>query len=369
MRSIRLLLGAGLAMLPAISPADAEVRIGAAAPMTGTMAWFGEQHERGVAMAVTELNEAGGLLGQAVEVVVADDYCDGEQGVAAARKLIASGVVFVAGHLCSGAAIPASQLYQEAGLIMISGTATNPKLTEQGFRNVFRVVNRDSEQARLAGDHLAEHWGDAKIAILHDGTVYGQDLAEATKQQLNQRGIKEAQFGQITPGQPEYTGIVSGLEGAGIEVLFYGGYTAEAALIARHSQDRDYDLQLLGGDNLNGEYFLQVAGPGAEGVRFVSMADPRTHEAAAPIVARFRAEGYEPEGFTLYGYAVVQVWTQAVEKAGTFDAEAVVEALRHNEFDTVLGRLGFDDKGDVTGVDSYIWYVWSDSGYHPTETE
>jgi branched-chain amino acid transport system substrate-binding protein len=97
------------------------------------------------------------------------------------------------------------------------------------------------------------------------------------------------------------------------------------------------------------------------------MADPRRHEAAAPVVAKFRAEGYEPEGFTLYGYAVVQVWAQAVEKAGTFDANAVVEALRGHQFDTVLGKLGFDAKGDVTGVDSFIWYIWSDSGYHPAE--
>jgi ABC-type branched-subunit amino acid transport system substrate-binding protein len=132
-------------------------------------------------MAVAELNAAGGLLGQQVEVVSVDDYCDGEQGAAAARKLIAAGVVFAAGHLCSGAAIPASVLYEEAGIIMISGSATNPKLTEQGFRNVFRVVNRDSEQARLAGDYLAGHWAEAKIGIPHDGTVYGQGLAEATK--------------------------------------------------------------------------------------------------------------------------------------------------------------------------------------------
>jgi branched-chain amino acid transport system substrate-binding protein len=175
------------------------------------------------------------------------------------------------------------------------------------------------------------------------------------------------QFGEIVPGQPEYTDTVSALEAAGINVLFYGGYTAEAALIARHAHDRDYELQLLGGDNLNGEYFLRVAGLGAEGVRFVSMADPRRHEAAAPIVAKFRADGYEPEGFTLYGYAVVQVWAQAVEKAGTFEAAAVVEALRQNQFDTVLGRLGFDDKGDVTGVESFTWYVWSDTGYHPAK--
>jgi branched-chain amino acid transport system substrate-binding protein len=148
--------------------------------------------------------------------------------------------------------------------------------------------------------------------------------------------------------------MVAALEAAGIEVLFYGGYTAEAALIARHAHDRDYDLQLLGSDNLNSEYFLRVAGPGAEGVRFVSMDDPRLHQAAAPVVAKFRAEGYEPEGLTLYGYAVVQVWAQAVKKAGSFDDDAVVDALRHNKFDTVLGRLGFAEKGDVTGVESFI---------------
>jgi branched-chain amino acid transport system substrate-binding protein len=364
-----ILRGAVLVVGLATSSAQAEVRIGAAAPFTDTMAWFGEQHERGTAMAVAELNQAGGLLGEPIELIVADDYCDGEQGVAAARKLIADGVLFVAGHLCSGAAIPASALYQEAGVIMITGTATNPKLTEQGFRHAFRVVNRDSEQARLAGDYLAEQWAEARIAILHDGTVYGRDLAEETRRQLDRRGVKVTQFGQIVPGQPEYSETVAALEAAGIEVLFYGGYTAEAALIARHAHERDYDLQLLGGDNLNSEYFLRVAGPAAKGVRFVSMADARRHEAAAPIVAKFRAEGYEPEGFTLYGYAVVQVWAQAVEKAGTFEADAVVEALRHNEFDTVLGRLGFDEKGDVTGIDSFTWYVWSDSGYHPAESE
>ena len=211
----RILLGAGVAVLFVPLPAHAEVRIGAAGPLTGNMAWFGEQHERGVAMAVAEINQAGGLLGEPVEVVLADDYCDAEQGVAAARKLVADDVVFVAGHLCSGAAIPASALYQEAGIIMIAPTATNPKLTEQGFSNVFRVVNHDTEQARLAGDYLAEQWADAKIAILHDGTVYGRGLAEETRGQLNQRGVKEAQFGEIVPGQPEYSEMVAALEEAG----------------------------------------------------------------------------------------------------------------------------------------------------------
>jgi branched-chain amino acid transport system substrate-binding protein len=365
----RILMCVGFAVCVVTSSAHAEVRIGAATPLTGPNSWMGEQHERGVTMAVADLNKAGGLLGESIELIVVDDYCEGEQAVAAARKLIGDGVVFVAGHLCSGAAIPASALYQEAGIVMIFPGATNPKLTEQGFSNVFRVQKRDSEQARLFGDYLAERWADAKIAILHDGTVYGQGLAEATKAQLNRHGVAETRFDQIAPGQPDYAETVAALEAAGIKVLFYGGHPAETALIARQVHQRGYDLQLVGSDTLNSEYFLRVAGPAVEGVRFVSQADARTYEAAAPVVAKFRAEGYEPEGWTLYAYAVIQVWAQAVEKAGTFDAAAVVEELRHNEFDTVLGRLGFDDKGDVTGVDSFIWYVWSDSGYHPTESK
>jgi len=193
----RMLLGAGLGVCLATSPAHGEVRIGAATALTGSEAWIGEQHERGVAMAVAELNEAGGLLGEPVEIIVADDFCDDQQGVAAARKLIADGVVFVAGHLCSGPAIAASALNQEAGIVMISPSAINPKLTEQGFRNVFRAVKRDSELARLAGDYLAERWADAKIAILHNGTVYGQGLAEAAKGQLNRHGVTETWFDRI----------------------------------------------------------------------------------------------------------------------------------------------------------------------------
>jgi branched-chain amino acid transport system substrate-binding protein len=198
----RILLGAGIAALFVQSPTHAEVRIGVATPLTGGMAWFGEQQERGVAMAVAELNQEGGLLGEPIEVVLADDYCDAEQGVAAARKLIDDGVVFVAGHLCSGAAIPASALYEEAGIVMIAPTATNPKLTEQGFSNVFRVVNRDTEQARLAGDYLAEQWADAKIAILHDGTVYGRGLAEKPGDSSTSAALRKPNSARSSPVSP-----------------------------------------------------------------------------------------------------------------------------------------------------------------------
>jgi branched-chain amino acid transport system substrate-binding protein len=364
----RILPGLGIvALLFAASSACGEILIGSAAPMTGQMAWHGEQHQRGVDMAVAELNEAGGLLGQTIEIVVADDYCDAEQALAAAKKLVAAGVNLVVGHSCSGAAIPASEVYEEAGIVMISNTATNPRLTDRGFRRVFRMVARDTLQGEMAAKYLAEHQAGRQIAILHDGQAYGQGLAEVTKAELNGRGVKEMIYRQITPGQADYSDILAKLEAAGIDVLFYGGYQSEAALLIRQARDRGYNLQMVGSDALFTEYFWHVAGPAAVGVRFVSMADPRTNEAAAPIVEKFRASGYEPEGITLYSYAAVQVWAQALARAGTFDAKAVAETLRTHEFDTVLGRIGFDDNGDVTGYEPFAWYVWQEGEYVPLE--
>jgi branched-chain amino acid transport system substrate-binding protein len=352
----------------ATSPARAEILIGSAGPFTGKMSWFGEQHQRGVEAAVSEINAAGGILGESLKIVEADDYCDKEQAVAAANKLIADRVSVVVGHNCSGAAIPASKAYADAGLLMITGTATNPIITDQGFRQTFRMVARDTLQGEMAATYMAEHLADQRIAILNDGEGYGKGLAEATRAELNRRGVREVIYAQVTPGKADYSDTLAKLEAADVDVLFYGGYQPEAALLIRQARDRGYDLQLVGSDALVTEYFWRVAGPAAVGVRFVSMADPRINAAAAPVVAELRAEGYEPEGFTLYSYAAVEVWAQAVEKAGTVAIEAVADVLRTHRFDTVLGRIGFDEKGDVYGYEPFVWYVWQKGKYVPLES-
>jgi branched-chain amino acid transport system substrate-binding protein len=345
------------------SSVQAEVLIGSAAPLTGQLAWHGEQHERGIQMAVSEISAAGGLLGETVEIVVADDYCDPQQAVAAANKLIADGVDVVIGHNCSGAAIAASKVYADAGVLMITGTATNPMITDQGFTQTFRMVARDTLQAEMAAAYLAEHRADRRIAILHDGQAYGQGLAEVTKAELNRRGVTEALYDQITFGEADYLDTLEELKAAGVDVLFYGGYQREAGLLIRQARGHGYDLQMIGGDALLSEDFWLVAGPAGAGVRFVSMVDPRTNEGAAPVVEKFRAEGYEPKAFTLYAYAAVEVWAQAVEQAGTFEPKAVAEALHRHQFDTVLGRIGFDEKGDVFGYEPFAWYVWQNGDY------
>jgi branched-chain amino acid transport system substrate-binding protein len=361
------LFGALVITLLFAAPVRADILIGAAGPMTGSMAWFGEQMQRGLDMKIAELNASGGVLGQRVELLIADDYCDPEQAIAAAEKLVEARVAAVIGHLCSGASIPASKIYADAGILMISPYSSNPTLTEQGFANVFRVCGRDTIQATLVSDYLAERWGDRDIAIVHDGQAYGRGIAEEALRRLSEHGITGILFEAIEAGQPDYSGLIDKLQAEGIDTLYFGGYTAEAGLIIRQARSRGYDLEIIGSDALISEYFWHVAGPAAVGVRFVSYADPRTNDEAAAIVERFRADGYEPEGLTLYAYAGVEVWAQAVEKAGTVESKAVAAALRTHEFDSVLGRIGFDDKGDVYGYEPFVWYVWQEGNYAPVD--
>lgn len=170
-RQTLFVLSAVLSTASWVTDAAAEVLIGIAGPMTGKNAWFGEQMQQGAAFAVADVNAAGGVLGEQVRVVAADDFCDPEQAVAAAKKLVGEGVTVVVGHYCSHASIPASEVYEAAGIVMISPASSNPLLTELGRANVFRTQTRDDAVGIVAGDYLADNWADRKIAILHDGTT------------------------------------------------------------------------------------------------------------------------------------------------------------------------------------------------------
>jgi branched-chain amino acid transport system substrate-binding protein len=349
-------------------PARAEILIGVAGPMTGKEAWYGEQMERGAALAVDDFNAKGGVLGQQVQLTTADDFCHPEQAVAAARKLVSDGAVLVVGHFCSGASIPASEVYAAAGVPQISPASTNPVLTELGRANVFRIQNRDDGVGTGIGNYLADHWPDQKIAILHDNTAFGKGIAEFTKAQLNRRGVTETIYQAYIPGRNNYGAEIDALQAAGVGVAFIGGYPTEIALMTRAAGDRGYPLQVVAGLGLTSEDFGLIAGPAAEGAVFVDVADPRGRAEAAPVVDRFRASGFEPEGYTLYAYAAVEVWAQAAEKAGSLELEPMIAALRENQFETVLGPIDFDGKGDLA-VQNPVWYVWRGGTYVPLEQD
>ncbi len=351
-----------LAGLFAASGAMADIKIAVAGPMTGQYASFGEQMKRGAEMAVADINAAGGVMGQKLQLSIEDDACDPKQAVAIANKMASDGVIFVAGHFCSGSSIPASKVYEEENMLQISPASTNPKLTEEGGPNVFRTCGRDDQQGSVAGNFLADTYAGKKIAILHDKTAYGKGLADETMKQLNKRGMKEAMYEAYTAGEKDYSALVSKMKGAAIDVFYLGGYHTEAGLMIRQAREQGYNVQLVSGDALVTDEFWKITGNAGQGTLMTFSPDPRKNPSAAPVVKKFRDGGYEPEGYTLYTYGAIQAWVDAVNKAGSTDTDKVIGALRNNQFDTVLGKIGFDGKGDVTAP-GYVFYVWKDGTY------
>lgn len=360
------LLFAGIALgaMAALAvPASAQVKVGVGGPITGANATFGAQLKNGAEQWATDVNAAGGLLGQKVEIIVGDDASKPEQGVSVANKFIADGVKFVIGHFNSGVSIPASEQYAEAGVIAISPASTNPKLTERGLTNVFRTCGRDDQQGAVAAAYILQNLKGKKIAIVHDKTPYGKGLADETKKALNAGGVTEVVYEGINPGEKDYSALVSKLKAANVDILYYGGLHTEAGLLVRQLRDQGQNTVLFSGDGITDKEFWTIAGPGAAGTLMTFGPDPRKSPAAAKVVEEFKKKNIDPEGYVLYSYAAGQVIQQAVEATKSLDTKKVAEYIHSGAaFNTVLGKLTFDKKGDRTNLD-YVVYVWKDGGY------
>jgi branched-chain amino acid transport system substrate-binding protein len=344
------------------SSAGAEILIGMAGALTGPNAYQGEQQQQGVEMAIADINAAGGVLGQQLRLISVDDACDSGQAIAAAHKLVAEKVSFVVGHQCSGASVAAAGVYDRAGVVQMTPASTNPRLTEEGRTNVFRICGRDDQQGAIAGTYLASRWRNARIAILNDGSVYGKGLTEETQRQLGKQGVAEVMYGELEVGLNDYSPLIAKLQAAGVQIVYFGGYYREAALLIRHAREQGYNLQLVSGDSIASEAFVQVTGEAGEGTIFTSFRDPSQNAGAASLIERFRSRGFEPEGYTLYSYGAVQAWAQAVTKSGSAEPKAVISALRSSEFETILGRVSFDAKGDVRQP-GFEWFIWRGGRY------
>ncbi len=354
-------LGAVAATLVAvvgIQPAQADVDIAIVGPMSGLYAEYGEQMRQGALQAAADINSSGGVLGTEIDLNIEDDQCDPRRAVAIANFLPGDEVRLVVGHFCSAASIPASKIYEEEGIIQITPAPGDPKLTDQGGDNIFRIAGREDRQAILGAHVLVHYFAESPIAIAHDGGAYGLSLANTVQQVLNERGITETLFEEYAPGLDDYGDLVRRLTAANIAALYVGGNHADAAIIVRQMADRGLRAQVIGSDALATEEFWSIAGESGEGTLLTLPLDPRTIESAEPIIARFRSHRIEPEGVTLYTYAAIQAWAQAVEAAGTFEAEGVSAAMRSESFRTVLGTIVFDENGDVN-FPGYVWHKWS----------
>jgi branched-chain amino acid transport system substrate-binding protein len=358
------LIGAFILIFCGITAAQTEIKIGIAGPLSGSNLQHGEQQEVGAQKAIAHLNRKGGVLGKKVVAISADDACEPRQAKAVAQQMLNEGVIFVVGHVCSACSLAVGKIYEEAGIIMTSAASTNPKVTDEGGPNVFRVIGRDDQQGTIAGDYLAENYRNSRIAIIHDGQAYGLGLAEFTKRQLNKRGVTEVMFDSYTPDQKDYKSLVGKLLNKKTDILYVGGYLDDIGIILRQAKKELPNLRLISGDALMAVEFLFVAGEAGVGSYFTFGPDMRLKPEAQDVVAAIRDEdAFEPEGYTLYAYGAVQAWAQAVEQAGSLKPKAVIKALRKGSFDTVLGKIGFDEKGDVTGISTFVWYVFGKENY------
>jgi branched-chain amino acid transport system substrate-binding protein len=264
----------------------------------------------------------------------------------------------VVGHFNSGVSIPASEVYEEAGIIQITPASTNPRFTDRGLWNTFRICGRDDQQGAVAGAYLADRFKGKKVAVIHDKTPYGKGLADETQKTMNSKGLKEVMYEGINPGEKDYSALVSKLKQANVDVVYFGGLHTEAGLIIRQMRDQGLQAPLMSGDGIVSAEFVSIAGPGADGTLMTFSPDPRKNPAAKDVVAKFKAKNFEPEAYTLYSYAAVQVLAEAAKQAGGVTPKKMSETIRQGKpFKTVLGELSFDKKGDITRPD-YVMYTW-----------
>jgi branched-chain amino acid transport system substrate-binding protein len=342
----------------ATTPAAAEVRIGLGAPISGPDAVFGAELRNGVEQAVMDINAKGGILGQHLVLSIGDDGSDPKKGTAVANDFLGRGVGFVVGHFNSTVTLPTSQIYSDHAVLNITPASTNPQITERGLDFVFRTCGRDDRQAGIAAKFLASQSGGKKIAVLYDNTTYGKGLADETRKELLDRGIKDVLYDGVDKGQKDYSGLVARIKAADADFVYWGGLGTEAGVIIRQMREQGVKAVLIGGDAMASEDLAGAGGDAVDGTLMTFPPDPRNRPEAAEALKRFKARGIDPEVYTLYAYAAVEVIERAAEAAGSLQPAAMAKLLHSGTpLKTVLGNISYDAKGDLTEPD-YVIFVW-----------
>lgn len=354
-----LFAAAALATLSGAALADTVVAI--AGPMSGQYASAGDQIKKGAEMAIADINARGGVLGQKLVLEIGDDACDPKQAVAVANQMVNKKIAFMHGHWCSSSTIPASDVYLESNILMAT-VSTNPKVTDRGLKNVFAIAGRDDQQGQVAGGYLAEHFKGKKIAVIDDKSAYGKGLADEIAKAMGEKGAKPALRESITAGEKDYSGLIAKLKQAGVEVMAFGGYHTEVALILRQAEQAKLKLTVFGGDTLSNTELVTAAGKAADNVMFTFGPDARKNPASAAVVKKFRDAKIEPEGYILYAYAAFQLFEQAAKTANSTKFADLEKSMRAGNFDTVLGKMSFDAKGN-SKAPAFVVYQWKDGKY------
>jgi branched-chain amino acid transport system substrate-binding protein len=346
-----------LALPLLVWPAAAEMRIGLGAPLSGPDAIFGAELRNGVEQAVADLNAQGGILGSKFAVVPGDDRGDLKQGIAVANDFVADRISFVIGHFHSSITLAASEIYANHAILDITPSATNPQITERGLDLMFRTCGRDDQQSAVAAQFLAAQ-KNKRVAIIYDNTSEGKALADDVRARLAKGGITDVFYGGIDSGTKDFSKLAGRIKATAADAVYWSGDGADAGALLKEMRAEGISAQFLGSDAISSDEFANAGGGAIEGALMTFPADPRRRPEAATVVQEFKARGIDPEVFTLYAYAAVQVLAEAAQQAGKFDPVALAKVMHAgHSFKTVLGPLAYDAKGDVTTPD-YDIFVW-----------
>ena len=347
------LLGAG--------HAAAEIKIGIAGPVTGPVAQYGDMQFPGARMAIERINADGGVNGEMLEAVEVDDVCDPKQAVTVANRLVNEGVRFVVGHLCSSSTQPASDIYEDEGILMVTPASTSPDITERGYELVFRTIGLDSMQGPVAGKYIAS-LNPERVAIVHDKQQYGEGIATAVRDTLKDAGVEIAMFEGITAGDKDFSSLITKLKQADVDYVYYGGYHPELGLILRQSRQAELDIVFMGPEGVGNKDINTIAGDAAEGLLVTLPPAFDQKEENKDLVEAFADKGEDPSGpFVLTSYTAVQLIAEGIEEAGSTDPFDVAEALRNGTFETPIGTVEYDDKGDMKSFE-FVVYEWHSDG-------
>ncbi len=347
----------GLLTLLLLSPAAlAEVRIGLAAPLSGPDAVFGAELRNGAEQAVADINAAGGVRGQKLVIVAADDRGELKQALNVANRFVAEKISLVIGHFQSSLTLAASEIYANHSILDITPSATNPQITERGLDLMFRTCGRDDQQSAVAAAFLAKR-KEKRIAIVYDNTAAGKKRADDVRARLAKAGIADVLYAGVDKDNDD-AALVGRIKAAGADIVYWSGDGSDAGQLVKEMRAEGVRALFMGDDSLASDAFALAGGSAVEGALMTFPPDPRQRPQAAAVVREFRARKIDPEVFTLYAYAAVEVLAQAAEAARSFAPAAMARAIRSGRpFKTVLGTLTYDAKGDVT-VPDYQIYVW-----------
>ncbi|WP_202366402.1 branched-chain amino acid ABC transporter substrate-binding protein [Mesorhizobium sp. L-2-11] len=343
-----------------------DIPLAVAGPMTGDWAVYGEEMRRGAQLATDDINARGGIGGCKIALMVLDDQGDPATAIAIARAFARDMVRFVVGHYNSGASVPASTIYAKNNTLMVSPASTNPALTEFKLWNVVRTAGRDDVQGTFAGEYMADHFPQGNLAIVSDGTPYGDGLANKARRVLRAKGHPEKLATKIRYDQADFVDLIRKMKAAKIEVVFFAGLGSQLGPLIRQTDEAGLHAQFISGDGAMIKDLTVLAGPAVENTLIVFSPEDRSNPAAANVVTRFRSQGFEPEAYTLKSYAAVQVIARGIEMAGAQAPRLVAAAIRSGKpISTVLGDLTFDAKGDRREPDvmMYVWTKQANGGF------